>query len=127
MATIRQRLANFINPVKERKEAPQVVLNTTASYYYRNDNYHSYADEGYRQNAIVYRCVNEIAHGAASIKWRAFQGEIELEEHPVLSLLARPNPMQAGVEYFQSLYSYLLLSGNSYAIKSDVGGFPREL
>ena len=127
MATIRQRIANFINPVKEKKEAPQVVLNTTTSYYYRNDNYQSYAEEGYKQNAIVYRCVNEIAHGAASIGWRAFQGDIELEEHPILTLLNRPNPMQAGVEFFQSLYSYLLLSGNSYAIKSDVGGLPREL
>ena len=72
MATIRQRIANFINPVQEKKEAPQVVLNTTTSYYYRNDNYQSYADEGYRQNAIVYRCVNEIAHACGIYKMESF-------------------------------------------------------
>ena len=120
-------MANIIDYVKgllvsppEKKEAPQVVLTSTANYHYRRDNYESYASEGYQQNAIVFRCVNEIANGAASIKFKAFQGDIELDEHPILSLLARPNAQQAGVEYFQSLYSFLLLGGNSYAIRSDV-------
>ena len=127
-------MANIIDYVKgllvsppEKKEAPQVVLTSTANYHYRRDNYESYASEGYQQNAIVFRCVNEIANGAASIKFKAFQGDIELDEHPILSLLARPNAQQAGVEYFQSLYSFLLLGGNSYAIRSDVSGMPREL
>ena len=68
-------------------EAPQVVLNTTGYSYSRRDNYENYADEGYSQNAIVYRCVNEIANGAASIGFKAFQGEMELDQHPILSLL----------------------------------------
>lgn len=111
----------------EYKEAPQVVLSTTNTQHYRRDNYESYANEGYRQNAIVYRCVNEIANGAACIPFKAYQGETELDQHPILTLLNRPNPMQAGVEYFQSVYSYLLLSGNNYAIRSDVAGEVREL
>jgi len=111
----------------EIKEAPQVVLNVSGNSYSRRDNYDNYADDGYSQNAIVYRCVNEIANGAASIPFKAFQGEQELEQHPILTLLKRPNPMQAGVEYFQSLYSYLLISGNSYAQMSEVAGVPREL
>jgi HK97 family phage portal protein len=114
-------------PSMETKEAPQVVLNTTGYSYSRRDNYENYADEGYSQNAIVYRCVNEIANGAASIGFKAFQGEMELDQHPILSLLKKPNPMQAGVEYFQSLYSFLLISGNSYAQVSEVAGVPREL
>ena len=111
----------------EYKEAPQVVLSTTNTQHYRRDNYEAYADEGYRQNAIVYRCVNEIANGAACIPFKAYQGDIELDQHPILSLLQRPNPMQAGVEYFQAVYSYLLLSGNNYSIRSDVAGEVREL
>ena len=111
----------------ETKEAPQVVLNTTGYSYSRRDNYDNYAEEGYSQNAIVYRCVNEIANGAASIPFKAFQGEMELDEHPILTLINKPNPMQAGVEYFQSLYSFLLISGNSYAQVSEVAGLPREL
>jgi HK97 family phage portal protein len=127
MASIRDYIKGFFNTPIQTKEAPQVVLSTTTSDYYRRDGYENYADDGYRKNAIVYRCVNEIANGAASMQWKAYQGDIELETHPILSLLNRPNPQQAGVEYFQSLYSYLLLSGNSYAVRSDVGGMPREL
>ena len=112
---------------EERKEAPQVVLQTTYGSHKRNDKYEAYAKEGYQYNAIVYRCVNEIANGASSIPFKVFQGDTQLDRHPLISLLDRPNPLQAGVEYFQGLYSYLLLSGNSYAIRNDIGGVPREL
>ena len=111
----------------ERKEAPQVYVQNHSPYHSRNDNFKAYANEGYRQNAIVFRCVNEIANGAASMGFKVFDGDNLLESHPLVSLLDRPNPLQAGVEYFQSLYSYLLLSGNSYAVKSMVGSLPREL
>ena len=127
MAGIRDFFSFLQTKTIETKEAPQVYLNTTSANHYRRDNYEAYADEGYRQNAIVYRCVNEIANGAACIPFKAFQGDTELDQHPVLSLLNRPNPMQAGVEYFQAVYSYLLLSGNNYAIRSEVAGEVREL
>ena len=127
MASLGENLRAFLFGAPERKEAPQVVMNYTGVQHYRRDKFDAYADEGYRQNAIVYRCVNEIANGAASIPWKAFQGDVELDQHPILSLLKRPNPTEAGVEYFQSLYSFLLLSGNSYAIRSDVNGATREL
>lgn len=127
MAGIRDFFNFFQQPTMQTKEAPQVVLSTTNTQHYRRDNYQAYADEGYRQNAIVYRCVNEIANGAACIPFKAYQGETELDQHPILSLLQRPNPMQAGVEYFQAVYSYLLLSGNNYSIRSDVAGEVREL
>ena len=127
MASIVDFFRGFRVAPPETKEAPQVVLTTTTNYHYRRDSYESYAAEGYQQNAIVFRCVNEIANGAASIPFKAFQGDIELDQHPILSLLERPNAQQAGVEYFQSLYSFLLLGGNSYAIRTDVAGLPREL
>ena len=127
MAGIKDFFNFFQQPTVQTKEAPQVVLSTTNTNHYRRDNYEAYADEGYRQNAIVYRCVNEIANGAACIPFKAYQGDIELDQHPILSLLQRPNPMQAGVEYFQAVYSYLLLSGNNYSIRSDVAGEVREL
>ena len=99
----------------EKKEAPQVMMSVTGSYHHRRDSFEDYADDGYRKNAIVYRCVNEIANGASSIPFKVYQGDVLLEQHPLYNLLSKPNPQQAGVEYFQSLYSYLLLGGNSYA------------
>ena len=114
-------------PTIQRKEAPQVHISGPSYTGTKKDNFRSFAQEGYKENAIVYRCVNEIANGAAAIPFCVYQGDVKLEAHPLISLLNRPNPLQAGVEYFQSLYSYLLLSGNSYALQSGVNGIPREL
>lgn len=122
-------LRNAIFPQRlELKEAPKVYVQGGSMFSHkRKDSFKDYASEGYQQNAIVYRCVNEIANGAASIPFKVYQGDIELEQHPLISLLNRPNPMQAGVEYFQALYSFLLLSGNSYALASAVNQVPTEL
>ena len=46
----------------ETKEAPQVLMNYVSSTHYRKDDFQSYSKEGYQENAIVFRCVNEIAH-----------------------------------------------------------------
>jgi len=117
----------FVNTI-ETKEAPKIYMAGHTLYSHnRRDGYKDYAKEGYQENAIVYRCVNEIANGAASIPMKVFQGNIELDNHPLISLLKRPNPTQAGIEYFQSLYSYLLLSGNSYALASAVNQIPTEM
>ena len=129
MAGIFDNLRGFFAPQPfERKQAPKVYVSGNGfGSVTRRDNFKSYATEGYQQNAIVYRCVNEIANGAASIPMKVFQGDMELEQHPLLSLLKRPNPTEAGIEYFQSLYSYLLLSGNSYALASSASNIPSEL
>ena len=129
MATLRERFAAFLSPESfvEKKALPQVHLTGPSYASGRKDNFQSFASEGYKENAIVYRCVNEIANGASTIEFNLFQGDNRVESHPLLSLLRRPNPLQAGVEYFQSLYSYLLLSGNSYALTSDVNGMIAEL
>lgn len=112
----------------QTKQAPQVLVQGGGAFSHtRKDTFKSYASEGYQQNAIVFRCVNEIANGAAAIPFKVYQGDVELESHPLISLLKRPNPTQAGVEYFQALYSFLLLSGNSYALSNDVNGLPAEL
>lgn len=114
-------------PSMERKEAPKVYVQGSQFSYNRSTGFKGYANEGYTQNAIVYRCVNEIANGAAAIPFKVYQGDVELEQHPLISLLKRPNPMQASVEYFQSLYSFLLLAGNSYGVRSMVGNVPTEI
>ena len=90
--------------------------------------YQDLAKEGYLQNAIVYRCVNEIAKGASAVPFILKSGDQIIEQHPLLDLLARPNPLQSYTEFFSSLYSYVLLSGNAYVLKvGNDGGAPREL
>ena len=90
--------------------------------------YQDLAKEGYLKNAIVYRCVNEIAKGASSVPFILKNGDQILDVHPLIDLLNRPNPLQSYSEFFSSLYGYVLLSGNAYVLKvgSELGS-PREL
>ena len=99
-----------------------------AGGYDRAAEYDKLAGEGYTFNPIGYKCVREVANSAAQIPFRVYRGDDEVEEdHPLVRLLERPNPAQAGVEFFQTLYSYLLMDGNSYAVQNVVNGRPLEL
>ena len=90
--------------------------------------YQDLAKEGYLKNAIVYRCVNEISKGASAVPFMLKAGDEIIEEHPLIDLLMRPNPLQSYSEFFNSLFGYILLSGNAYILKtgSDMG-LPKEL
>jgi HK97 family phage portal protein len=76
--------------------------------------YEALAEEGYQKNVIVYRAVNLIARGAASVPWRLYYKEEELLHHPLLDLLHCPSPRQAGSAFIEATLAYLLLAGNSY-------------
>ncbi|MFQ5482370.1 MAG: phage portal protein, partial [Nitrospinaceae bacterium] len=82
--------------------------------------YEPLAREGYTQNSVVYACIREITGAAASVPWLLYQngknGRVEAPaDHPLLRLLARPNPFMGRFEWMEALISQLLLSGNAYA------------
>ena len=90
--------------------------------------YEDLANEGYLKNAIVYRCVNEISKGASAVPFIIKNGEQIVEQHPIIDLLNRPNPLQSYSEFFNSLFGYVLLSGNAYILKvGSEQGLPKEL
>lgn len=110
------------------KEGPIVAYSNVGTRVASKDRYDDLAKDGYMQNAIVYRCVNEIAQGAASVKFELKMGDQPITESPILDILKRPNPMSNGSEFFQEVYSYLLLSGNSFIMKTGPDdGDPKEL
>ena len=100
-----------------------VGTNEPKSYKYQD-----LAKEGYLKNAIVYRCVNEISKGASAVPFVIKANDQILEQHPLIDLLNRPNPLQSYSEFFSSLYGYVLLSGNAYILRvgSELGA-PKEL
>ena len=98
--------------------------------------YDKLAEEGFQRNAVVFCCVNLIAECTAAVPWRLFRGRGRdrrlVESHPLLDLLARPNPLQATAAFFHGVYATRLLAGNSYieAVGPSEGpnaGRPREL
>mgnify|MGYP003132258377 CR=1 FL=1 len=110
-----QRLFNF--GAKENKQASNMMGYFGVKPMNRQYKYQDVAKEGYMENAIVYRCVNEIAKGASAVPYMIKVGDEIVEETAVHTLLDRPNPLQSYSEFFNSLFSYLLLSGNAYILR----------
>lgn len=117
---------------KPSSVASVIACNTVGRPIWTPKRYDSLTKEGYQRNAIVYRCVNLIARGLASVAWLLYERKQnekhELESHLVLDLLNSPSPYQAGSAFIESVVGYLLLSGNSYieAILNE-DGLPIEL
>jgi HK97 family phage portal protein len=90
--------------------------------------YDRLSDEGYRQNVIAYRAVGLVARACASVPMRLYRGSDMLSDHPILSLLARPNPRVRGENFIYNLVGYHLIAGNAYALAVGPDGrAPKEL
>ena len=125
--TFFQRLFN-IQPVQEQKNSNMMGYFGVGTEEAKTYKYQDLAKEGYLKNAIVYRCVNEISKGASAVPYIIKAGDQIVEQHPIIELLNRPNPLQSYSEFFNSLFGYVLLSGNSYILKvGSESGQPKEL
>ncbi|MEM0923455.1 MAG: phage portal protein [Pseudomonadota bacterium] len=84
---------------------------------------------GYECNVIAFRSVRMVAEAAGAIPLVLTEDGKRMETHPVLGLLAQPNPGQDGRGFLEQIYGFLLLAGNAYleAAAADVMGMPREL
>jgi HK97 family phage portal protein len=74
----------------------------------------SLVGSGFARNPVVYRCVRLIAEAANRVPWCAVADGRRASEHPLLALLARPNPHQSGGELFEAVFAYLQTAGNAY-------------
>ncbi|MFZ5750255.1 MAG: phage portal protein [Pseudomonadota bacterium] len=82
---------------------------------------------GFTGNPVGFRCVKLIAEAAAALPLVAQDDRARYEVHPVLDLIARPNPGQGRAEFLEALYGQLILSGNGYVEAVGGGGLPAEL
>jgi HK97 family phage portal protein len=87
-----------------------------------------------KKNSVVFACIKEIAEAAAGVPWILYRrkpgGERkEIDRHPLLDLIARPNPLQGRFEFLETVIAYLYLSGNTYIESVHTGSdrAPREL
>ncbi|MEI8321289.1 MAG: phage portal protein [Alphaproteobacteria bacterium] len=89
--------------------------------------YDSLATEGYQNNVIAFRCVNLIARNVSMPPCLLYDYEHEIDQHPLVDLITRPNPIQNRGSFLESLVSYLLLSGNAYVEAVGREGQVKEL
>ncbi len=65
-------------------------------------------------NAIVYRAVKLVAENVGGCALLVEEGAETRDRHPLLDLIARPNPRQDGAQFLESVATHLLLAGNAY-------------
>lgn len=87
-----------------------------------------YVDEGYQENVIVYRSVMEIARAMSDLEIELVgaNGDI-IEKHPVLDLMARPNPSQGFDSWIKEAFVNYLLTGEMAIAKFPEQARPVEL
>ncbi len=117
----------FTTDNKQFRSQPLVSLHTVGQPQWTPRNYAAIAREGFAGNAIGYRCVRMIAEAAGSVPLLLYNGDVELNAHPFLDLLKKPNPIQSRPELIENIISFLLVAGNSYIEISSLDGTPREL
>lgn len=101
---------------------PLIARLVAGNAVWSNRNFEQLAKEGYQQNAVVNACVARIAQAVATIPVCAYQmtgkgpkkTKVEIEDHPVLLLLQRPNPEQDYASLIKALVSNYLITGNGY-------------
>ena len=125
---ILDNIKNIFTGKPEKKQSNMMGYFGVDTNEHKQYKYDDLAKEGYLKNAIVYRCVNEISKGASSVPLLLKNGDNIVEDHELLTLLDRPNPLQSYSEFFNSLFGYVLLSGNAYILKiGSENGAPKEL
>ncbi|MFZ3032691.1 MAG: phage portal protein [Parvibaculum sp.] len=112
---------------KASRTGPLFALHMQGRPVWTPRDYAQLARESFERNAVAYRCVRMIAEAAASLPWLLYDGGRELTEHPLLSLLERPNPHESGADLFEAWYGYLEVAGNAYMEMVELDGTPREL
>src|SRR5256885_7500369 len=89
--------------------------------------YAALAREGYVRNAIVYRAFKLVAENIGGCAFLVEEGAETRDRHPLLDLIARPNPRQDGAQFLENVATHLMIAGNAYVEAVAVDGSPREL
>ncbi|MEM9969549.1 MAG: phage portal protein [Pseudomonadota bacterium] len=123
-----RRRAEVQPEAKASAAGPVIAYATSGRVAWTSRDTASLTRSGFAGNPVGFRVVRMIAEAAAAIPL-VLQDEVQrFDVHPVLSLMARPNPGQGQAELLEAIFAQLLLSGNAYIeAVSDEGGEPVEL
>lgn len=103
---------------KASKAANLIVMNLLGRPIWTPRQYDKLAEESYQRNVVAYRAINEVSKCVGSVPFRLMKGtgkrRIEVDTHPLLTLLSRPNPLQSRSAFMQAVTGFYLIAGNSY-------------
>jgi len=84
---------------------------------------------GFQGNPVGFRAVRLISEAAAALPLVLQDCERRYDQHPLLTLMRRPNPAHGRAEFLEAIYAQMLLSGSAYveAVAGAEPGLPAEL
>jgi HK97 family phage portal protein len=107
---------------KASRTARLIAIESAGRARWTPRDYAALAREGFVQNAVVHRAVKLVAENAAAVTFLVTEGARMRDAHPLLDLLARPNPRQDGPALLEAICAHLLLAGNAYVEAVSVDG-----
>ena len=118
------RLRNLLRPPEQKasQTARFIAIESGGRARWTPRDYAALTREGYTKNAIVHRAVRLTAESIGALSFVLYDGARELTAHPLLDLIARPNPRQDGASFLESVASHLLLAGNAYVEAVGLAG-----
>ncbi|MBG52593.1 MAG: phage portal protein [Rhodobiaceae bacterium] len=124
-----QRLSTRARPAERKasRTAALIAFSSPGQPVWTPRDYHALSREGYEQNPVAFRAVRMIAEAAASIPWLLYDGDMEVSEHALLTLLQMPNPQESGVSLMEACYGHLQVAGNAYLEAVEAGNNVREI
>jgi HK97 family phage portal protein len=109
-------IRNILRPAEQKnsRTARLIAIESGGRARWTPRDYAALSREGYSKNAVVHRAVRLTAESIGALSFILYGGATERDTHPLLDLIARPNPRQDGASFLESIASYLLLAGNAY-------------
>ena len=89
--------------------------------------YATLAREGFAKNPVAYRCIRMIAEAAASVPLTVFADGARAPDHPLQTLIDRPNPEQSAPDLLEAFFGALQTAGDGYLEAGGDGDQPTEL
>jgi HK97 family phage portal protein len=124
-----ERLKNLLRvpEAKASRTSQLIAFQSGGRARWSPRDYAALAREGYAGNAIVYRSVKLVAENVGACAFMVEEGGELRDRHPLLELVARPNPREDGARFLESVATHLLIAGNAYVEAVSLEGVPREL
>lgn len=116
----------FFNFEKKENPVGQYIFVTNGTRI-KTKGTREYIKEGYETNSVINRCIREIAGSCASCIIQVKKNGEYIENHPILSLLKRPNPMESGQQFMERIITDYLITGNIFITRYPDTGKPVEL
>ena len=111
MPSLLSRLIGAVAPARETKysrAAKLLAMHALGQPHWSARNSTALTREGYERNAVCHRCVRMVAEAAASVPWLVYEGSDEAIDHPLISLIERPNPLDTSASFIETICDWYI-------------------